>query len=353
MKRRVLQFDGLRFYAITLIMASHSGAFHLLVGGTMVSLFFVLSGFFSARPFPGAQTTDFSKPLNWLLFYVRRAVRILPVFWLVSLVMFITGSFKGKEQGLDVFLKNVTLVEANGHFWYVQNQMAIYLLEPLIFLLITLIGQKLNEKWRNTICMIILIIAGILFEAILPGQPRLFLKGNGTGQYLRVGLFCIGAGFGMIARDLGKWRPDSPLEKLYLDFVELLLLFLGAFTAGYYLKKLGIVDRDILLGWKYPAPVALACGVLLLLLMINSEGLIAKFFSLRPIRAVGEASYSIFLVQSVLIRLLAISDPERKWLIASIASAGIGYMSYHLFEKPLSDTVDRALKRRVNARGKS
>ena len=157
----------------------------------------------------------------------------------------------------------------------------------------------------------------------------------------------------MIARDLGKWRPDSPLEKLYLDFVELLLLFLGAFTAGYYLKKLGIVDRDILLGWKYPAPVALACGVLLLLLMINSEGLIAKFFSLRPIRAVGEASYSIFLVQSVLIRLLAISDPERKWLIASIASAGIGYMSYHLFEKPLSDTVDRALKRRVNARGKS
>lgn len=350
MRNRLSQFDGLRFYAITLIMASHTGAFHLVVGGTMVSLFFVLSGFFSAKPFPGATSNDFSRPLNWLVFYIRRSVRILPVFWLVSLVMLITRTFKGKEQGFDVFWKNVTLVEADGHFWYVQNQMIIYLLEPLIFLIIALIGKIIKTEKENTICGFIMIVMGIFLESFLPGQPQFFLKGNNSGQYIRIGLFCIGVGFGLIARDFKKRGTEDTLEKLYLDFIEFLLLFLGAFTAGYYLVRFGFVETEIMVGWGYPALCGLACGVLLMLLMVNSGGLIAKVLSLHPLQAVGEASYSIFLVQSVLIRVLNINSPERKWVIACIASAGIGYMSYHLFEKPLSDTVDLMLKRWINVR---
>ena len=324
-----------------MIMASHSGAFHMLVGGTMVCLFLVLGGFFAARPYQDAVSPDFSKPGNWFTFYIRRAARILPAFWLVSFVVFLTGTFKRKEQGFHVFFNNITMREANGHFWYVQTQCIIYLLEPLIFLMIGLIWNRLKTKYRNTVCGIIMIVSGVFLEHILPELSMFTIRGNNRDQYLRIGLFCIGIGYGFIARDLGGITLTSLPAKLAADFMELLLLLMGMFTAGYYLVKAGIFKKEIYVGWRYPVVCGLIAGILLLLLLINSEGLVSHLLSLPPIQAVGEASYCVFLVQSVIIRLLKLKDPERKWLIACIASAGIGYMSYHLFETPVSSTVDR------------
>ena len=48
---RLNQFDGLRFLASMTVVASHTAALGLYgQGGVMVSLFFVLSGFFMAMP---------------------------------------------------------------------------------------------------------------------------------------------------------------------------------------------------------------------------------------------------------------------------------------------------------------
>ena len=46
---RVKALDGLRFWAITLVVASHSG--FLSQGGLGNNIFFVLSGFFAMNPF--------------------------------------------------------------------------------------------------------------------------------------------------------------------------------------------------------------------------------------------------------------------------------------------------------------
>ena len=86
-------------------------------------------------------------------------------------------------------------------------------------------------------------------------------------------------------------------------------------------------------------------GALLLLLLINRDGLIARVLSFPPIRAIGEASFTVYLVQSFLNRQLSVSPAEAKWLVSVIASSGIGYMSYNLFEKPFYTRIKDKLAR--------
>lgn len=343
MKKRLDMYDGLRLYAIYLIMASHSGAFHLTVGGTMVALFFTLSGFFAARP-QSDKLVDFRKPEQWITFYIKRAARILPVFWLVSFFMLLTGTFKG-GQGLGVFLKNISLLEADGHFWYVQNQAVIYLLEPFILLAIFLINENVKMRKPNLVFGCALIAAGIALGKILPKIPALMVMGNGKKQTLRIGIFCIGMGAGFIAKELKEVRIKSRQMSIAADVVEFGLLIMGAFTAGYYLVKFGLTDREVQVGWQYPEICAILAGVLILLLYVNSEGTVAKILSLRFFREIGAASYCVFLVQSVFVRTIHVASREKLWIIVCLASSGIGYMSYHLFETPLNQAVSRWLKK--------
>ena len=111
-----------------------------------------------------------------------------------------------------------------------------------------------------------------------------------------------------------------------------------------YLVKFGITDKEIQVGWHYPEICAILAGVLILLLYVNSEDAVAKVLSLRFFREIGAASYCVFLVQSVFVRIIHVASGEKLWIIVCISSSGIGYMSYHLFETPLSQAVSRWLK---------
>lgn len=96
--RRIPELDGLRGIAIAMVLVAHlflqtdwgaweSGA---AVGKTALSfcrggvdVFFVLSGFLIGRILLAAQSTAISHTRTILSFYVNRAFRILPLYWML------------------------------------------------------------------------------------------------------------------------------------------------------------------------------------------------------------------------------------------------------------------------------
>ena len=78
---RMKQIDGLRFWACMVILADHCRVLGLRYqGGIMVSLFFVLSGFFIAKPLKQDGEEQFLSLKGWRSFYLMRIVRIVPLF---------------------------------------------------------------------------------------------------------------------------------------------------------------------------------------------------------------------------------------------------------------------------------
>jgi peptidoglycan/LPS O-acetylase OafA/YrhL len=87
--QRVLELDGLRAFAILLVMGCHYPGFARLLGGLPelgwmgVDFFFALSGFLITRILLGSR----NQPKPYATFYARRAVRILPPYLCVVAVI--------------------------------------------------------------------------------------------------------------------------------------------------------------------------------------------------------------------------------------------------------------------------
>ena len=90
---RLTQLDGLRGLAILGVLVNHFGQFQgaLQCGWAGVSLFFVLSGFLITRILLHQKKLIVeNKNTFWQsisIFYIRRALRIFPLYYLIVLLM--------------------------------------------------------------------------------------------------------------------------------------------------------------------------------------------------------------------------------------------------------------------------
>ena len=95
---RLLQFDGLRGIAIIIVVLSHCNIMNQ--GCAANGIFFALTGFLLLNPFKDAYEQRFFSVWNILKFYKSRAVRILPAYYLVLLIVYL-------QTGFTVIKKNV------------------------------------------------------------------------------------------------------------------------------------------------------------------------------------------------------------------------------------------------------
>lgn len=344
-QKRFDPLDGLRLYAALLVVGSHTNAFHLEgAGGIMVSLFLTLSGFVAVRPL--AQKSDekrFQKPANWLTFYLQRAVRILPVYWLTICIAFKTGLMG--DVGPECLRDNLLMTNVSGHLWYIQNQAVIYLFEPLLLLLSCYIKKVRNS---NFFCGCSFFVLSFGIDLYFRNYSGFCLMGNGKRQYLRLGLFVLGMAFGFFAKAAKDYRFDAMWKKLLADLAELSLLAAGIFAAPFYLSKWGILPPSVSVGWHYPMGCAFFSGILFLLLLVNRDGITAKLLSFPVFRELGRASFGIYLVHFFFLSSLKGAGPAKEWLLICLISTGIAYTSYNLFEKPLYQFTSRFLRKQAS-----
>ena len=295
-----------------------------------VDLFFVISGFIMVAMTESRQTS----PLGFLK---DRIVRIVPLYWLATLLAFILLLFGAKMVGgsfsIDVLVKSLLFIPAvnlDGGLW------------PTLYL-----GWTLNYEM-----FFYVVFAGLLFA---PKQFRPLLVG-----VILAGL--VASGFVL--------KPDHPIAKFYTDAL------LVEFAAGVFLGKLfGMSLRTssirtqiagslliiglLLLGaLLFPrlAFAALAVFFLSLFLILERKGVMPKI----PLGlALGNASYSIYIFQEFgfLLTYAVLAHVPKETFSAKVTALGtgavatavaitLGWLVYKMVELPLI----RFFKRRSKAR---
>lgn len=140
------QLDGLRFIAVSLVLIDHwSGdALHFPISYLGVCMFFVLSGFLITRILLQAKQKDTTLQRNHGFslkqFFVRRTIRIFPIYYLTILVLYILNEPPIREKiwwyltystNIYIAIKQ-TWLGTSDHLWSLAVEEQFYLFFPFI-----------------------------------------------------------------------------------------------------------------------------------------------------------------------------------------------------------------------------
>lgn len=162
---------GLVFVYHYMVFVSHEPTFGWasVVGWVGVDLFFVLSGYLIANQlFAGIRR---GQALSLKAFYARRALRTLPVFWLVLAAYFLFPSVMGGRTppplwSFLTFTQNFNLQPgtAFSHAWSLCIEEQFYLVLPLLLVLGLRFGSRRAHGWA---LLVLLMVVGIASRAVL------------------------------------------------------------------------------------------------------------------------------------------------------------------------------------------
>ena len=334
---RMKQIDGLRFWACMVILADHCRVLGLRYqGGIMVSLFFVLSGFFIANPLKQDGEERFLSIRGWGNFYLMRIVRIVPMHWfaLILVSVLFKDSFTGKR-----LLRLMFFMEGWRHLWFLTHEMLCYLIIPVVMLAAALLKRHL--KVRN-----IWLCAGFLvFSAMLHIYLYKITSFRLLNQPFRFDLFVLGISFGYLCKSgiLKTIRRRS--ISLTADLAGILLILSVYFTTGHVLAHLNPALSGYQVGWERPWLCGFFCGIMILLLVYNPNGLVSRFFSLPWFVRLGQASYGIYILHYYYFMM----DPwpfvayMRNFIANVLVSSCVSVVFFEWIEEPFYRNVKKLL----------
>ncbi len=381
--------DGVRGVAVAWVLAFHANA--LLAGGLLappsglgqavaekgllgVQLFFVLSGFLLARPWMEAARAGQPPPAAWS-FYLRRARRILPAYWLHLALLFgvvlplLTGGYGilASDLGrLNLWLHPLVAQFAhpgsssslglNMALWSLTLEAQFYLLLPILapaftgrrVLLALPLVLALSLLWKTH-------APGLLVDWImtevpadllvyfdpLSGQPLAFpppVLGFFVERQLPGELFAFALGMAAanlhLRLDAGTRLSARSASWLGLAGVALLCLA-PALLARMDLQQILFGETWRLLGM----PIFLTACALVVLAAALGGNLTARVLSVRALAGLGAVSYSLYLWHEPILRLTRAFGAD--WGVGPQIAVGVcaallaAALSYRLAERPL------------------
>lgn len=334
-KKYYAQLDGVRALLVMLVVASHTNAMKMTgQGGLAVAAFFALSGFLVVLPWRSDGEECFCSVKYIGQFYLKRAIRLLPVYYVLILAnAWLTNS-------LDSIKGDLLFTNSSGHLWFLQQELLMYLLAPFIVLFIYFLKKtfRLNNLW---IGFILLILACLLQEYLT--LKVFYLMGNGKKQSFRIGLFLTGMAFGYFYKS-GKFPClKKHAVKWVADAGSLILVAASVFSAAYFIERVRPELTAYYVGWEHPFACAVLSSILYLLLLVNREGWISRIFSNPLAVSVGKMSYVIYLVHYYLIPYTTLATCKQIFMAVFLLSAGIALLTNELIEKPLRHCLNRGL----------
>jgi peptidoglycan/LPS O-acetylase OafA/YrhL len=377
--RRFAALDGLRALAALAILGVHAmqawspavsrppGMYAVHVGSAAVVVFFVLSGFLLYRPFVRAAAA-LGPRVAWRSYLLRRALRILPAYWVALTVLGVAAGLPG------VF---------GERWWAFYGFMQVYSLGTA--------QQGLAPAW--SLCV------EVVFYAVLPLLAAGLATGSGRGGRWRPGrqVAAIG-GLAGVSFALNVWlaaessRPylgsTFPCAFVYLAAGMALAVVSVALETGtqhrwavwvqaacrprlaWALAGAGFVVVVAGLGLShtatYPIPRTPAQSVAEVLLTAVAGVLVVGAAALgrgpamlasRPAVWLGTVSYGLFLWHYPIVDSLGRRDDLRSLPLAPLvfavaavgASLAAAALSWYLLERPLISLVRRAPMRAAEA----
>jgi len=296
------------------------------IGAAGVDIFFVISGFIM-----WTISDRESAPGRFLL---RRAIRIAPLYWLVTLFMaacavLLPGKvFPSLTVDLASVVRSLLFIPYRdphgGIFpvlvpgWTLNYEMAFYVLFAGCLLL--------RRSWRLPV-MALAMIGLVASRAVVVRRNPVLV----TYTDPLILEFLAGASLAEVWRR-GVIAP-TPVS------ATMLALGAGALVVEYLLRaEVSPLARPLL--WGLPALATVAGAV-----MLEARGRLAE---IPVLKILGDASYSIYLlhglVVSLLFKLVGGLSPIAFCLAVVVASCAAGYASYRCFEKPFSAWLRRTIE---------
>jgi len=367
-KRFYPALDGLRAIAVLLVFYQHyypNFRMGLSWGWTGVDIFFVLSGFLITGILYDTQDSAH----RFRNFYVRRTLRIFPLYYGVLLVAVLLTpvmhwDWRPAHLMLPLYLDNYSrfiwlkdwLHLPNpidhlqsmsmpfsmllGHFWSLAVEEQFYLVWPLIVFLV-------RDRVRLIkLCFVIcgLCLAARILCAIYVPQDYLRAELLYRATPLRADALLLGGALALMLRG-----PYAATLKRWMWTA--MWMWMGGFTLfelGYHrVYRTFFHPSSSLMGpqtFGYTAIDLLAAVAILI--VIHPEGFLYRALTLKPLRRLGQVSYGFYvfhdiprlLYTALAVRLVGDVSPERlrnmTALIGLLGTLALSFLSFRYFEAP-------------------
>ena len=319
---------------------SAQAKFHYLRfwGGIGVDLFFIISGFIMTTILPNyIGETDSAKD-----FIVKRAIRILPLYWLLSSILVFLSRHNPNVLTRDILIKTYLLfpIFDKGSFIFAFIPQSWTLAYELYFYFIIFLALVLMKKLANRIVLISLaslVALGFLFNG---GYLLTFL----TSPLLIE--FIFGITIGLIYHSTVKNgdRLSNPiLKNVSIPFIvigtALMCVTIFVATKPFYIAEDIAADNMLAiqrsLYWGVPCGL-LVCGYLFA----------EYFYRLKApaiLVAIGDASFSCYLVHFIFLRKLKSTMPlflqintDLYVFVYFVLVLALSFIVYKFIERPLT-----------------
>lgn len=358
--------DGVRAFAIMMVCVAHFFQVHEIslyqehrmlgvllfklsqLGLTGVELFFLLSGFLITNILIDSRAS----PAYYKTFYMRRILRIFPLYYFILLVSFIVlpWCYTPDMAGLDVidnqwwlwsFLSNISFVFNKpeltwdgsnnyphfGHFWSLAVEEHFYIIWPFII-------NNFRDEWLSRVMLgFVALSLAVVFLHWWPYNQLSILE---WGTLSQSGMISLGGWLAL------KWRQPNSfmcLVKLARTLVLPALLFFVFQTFIPRSMELKPLVRQLACFLLFPAVIVLA---------IHGNSIACKVFCHKVLYFIGKLSYGIYIYHGWL-RPYFKALIYQSWLqpfsdgiagaavytvISTLISIGIAYVSWILLESP-------------------
>lgn len=343
--RRLIHLQALRAIAASLVIVDHSldalATRHLVSAGVQqfgyfcgwlgVATFLAISGLIMIR----TSEHRFGQAGAPATFALQRIVRIVPLYWIATLVYVLLKTLRGSTYDAGEILRSLLFIPyaspdsvvmrpVVGQGWTLNLEMFFY----AIFALCLFLPKRLG-KGALVLSLPLLVIAGLAVRPLFPyADPQTPLQFWTDPIIL---FFAFGVVLGLFELNAARWQSWSrPL----LTTTGLLAVACGAFVAAGLRFPLQV-------GWQLGLGVA--CVGSVLVCTSAREG--ADTASEKTLVAAGDASYSTYLFHPICIivlgmvldRLPATPISPALFVVAAVIGGNVlGALVYRLVERPVT-----------------
>jgi peptidoglycan/LPS O-acetylase OafA/YrhL len=326
-------FNALRAMAALGVVAGHTLTTSSLAGlpkaavesmATGVALFFVISGFLLYRPFATSLTERGKVSIR--RFIANRALRILPLYILVVVVVFLATS----GHPLQSLMRLARALSFTGIYtrddllpvaWSLDDEVAFYLLLPALYLALMAWPRVHQRLWLGAGVIAALCVVSLVALAVSPDDQAIT-----GGPVTKFHLF----GLGMLLATLhARWPRFQVPPRLLMG---------GAVSVAFALAISSVAYEEHLYLFN---PV---CGVAFFILvgMVAFSGpktQLTRALSWKPLSHLGDVSYGIYLWHEPLHHVLYNSGVLSSayipgFLELAMCSIALATGTYYLVEKP-------------------
>jgi peptidoglycan/LPS O-acetylase OafA/YrhL len=317
-----------------------------------VTIFFILSGFLLSRPWFLAKALDVPSPSTPHYLW-KRALRILPLYWLVVVVALLVDP-QNRDADWRDWVSNLTLTQLYRHdllpssltqMWSLCTEVLFYLVLPLLCMVLLGRGPGLHLR-RVLAGLVLLSVAGVAWQVVVAQIPG--YRGH-YAQWLPGFLpwFAVGMAFAALSASLAVRPRPHVVERLAEDLPGCWILATGVLA----IACTPLAGPRLLLvpgAWEAGSKVVLytVAGAFYLLPLIfgpERDGWVREQLSGPVPTWLGEISYGVFAIHMVVLNLVfRLLDLEvftgRFLTVATLTLAltvALATASYYLFERQL------------------